>query len=612
MINKMREWAPAIMLVILVAFVGGTIFLDWGMNLTGRGNRMVAAGKVNGKEIPLSLFDQMVNMERQRMQEAGQEVPPQQYRMVPQQVWEREVSRRLMQDITAKMHLKATAEEVFNYIKRNPLPGIDTVSAFQTDNKFDTTKYEQFLNDPRNYEQYRWLQEIESYTASTLVPAQKLEALLRAGSLPTLSEVTFQYFKNNSKVVFEYVKAEKDSFMPDTSSITDAMVSRYFESHRDSFKVDEQADLYYVKFSKEPDETDERFYHQELLDLKARIEGSGKPIAEAFAEEAAIESDDPGTAVQGGDLDWFGREAMVGPFDSAAFTIPVGTISEPVKTTFGIHLILVEGREMRDSVLKVHARHILRKITPTIERLDYLAEQADSLRGLMLDNGFVAAAKEWKNIVFDSTGFFEKGAPVPGIGYLSGVGGFAFGKTDQVVSERLENNDGFYLVSIKRTVEKGTMPIDAAKDKIVGILKDSVALAAAKGYLEKIRNDCPDTVSIVEFVRNDSTVKSGVTDTVSGAEYIPDVGYSTPVTACALSTSIGAVSPVIEFGGNGFIVKTLWKETVDSIPPVTSPEMRQIAAHLGRQVNQRIYYEWFAAYKDKARVTSNVKDLYLD
>ena len=208
MINKMREMAPVIMLVILVSFVGGTIFLNWGMNMTDRGRKSAIAGKINGREVSLQHFDQMVNMERQRMQEGGKEVSPEQYRMAPQQVWEREINRRLMHDVVAKLHLDASAEEVFNYIKRNPVPGIDTVSVFQTDGVFDTSKYEQFLNDPQNYQQYRWLNEIESYTAGTIIPAQKLETLLAATALPTPAETGFQYERKRRKVVYEFIKVK--------------------------------------------------------------------------------------------------------------------------------------------------------------------------------------------------------------------------------------------------------------------------------------------------------------------------------------------------------------------------------------------------------------------
>jgi peptidyl-prolyl cis-trans isomerase D len=611
MINKMREMAPMIMLIILVAFVGGTIFLDWGMNLGNRG-KVVYAGKINGREVQLAYFDQLVNMERQRMQDGGKEVPPEQYRMVPQQVWEREVNKQLMEEVVKRMQLGASAEEVFYYIKKNPLPGIDTVSFFQTEGKFDTSKYEQFLNDPKSYEQYGWLHEVESYTAQNIVPAQKLEKLLAAGAEPSPSEVAFQYARKNSKVVFEYIKAENTRFSPDTSAITDAKVAAFYEAHRDSFKVQQQAELYYVKFPKVSTPADEQFYRQELIELKGRIEGAGKPLAEAFADEATIESDDQGTAAQGGDLDWFARGAMVGPFDTVAFNMPVGTISEPVRTQFGYHLIFVEAREMRDSVMKVHARHILRKVVPTIETLDLLAEHADSLRTKMLDKGFVAAVKEQQEVALDSTGLFEKGSPIPGIGYLSGAGNFAFGKNDAPVSERLENAGAFYILAVKRTVPKGILQLEVAKESIKQKLRVASMTEAAKKYLEKVRASLADTASIAGYRSVDSTVMSGVTDTVSGADYIAQIGFASPVAACALALEPGKISAVMENGGSAFIVKTLWKKDAGTVPSLSSPEMQQISARLKQQASQKLYYEWYLDYKNKANVKSNVNDLYLD
>ncbi len=612
MINKMREMAPMIMLIILVAFVGGTIFLDWGMNLTSRGGRMMAAGKINGKEIPLTYFDQRVNIARQQMQEGGREVPPQEYRMVPRQIWEQEVNRRLMTDVMKKLRLEASAEEIFDYMKKNPPPGIDTVSFFQTDSAFDTSKYEAFLNDPQNYQQYRWLNEIESYAANTIVPARKLEFLLGAAAVPTRSELEFQYRKKNRKAVFEYMKVNGSDFTQDTGAVTDAMISGYYETHQDSFKIDDQADLYYVKFEKKATEADERFYRDELLELKSRIESSGKPLSEAFAEEAAIETDDPTTAAKGGDLDWFGRGAMVGPFDTVAFSLSPGTISEPVKTSFGLHLIYVEGKEERDGELKVHARHILRKISPTMETLDMLAEKADSMRSAMLEEGFLEAAKAEKSVVFDSTGLFEKGGPLPGIGYLSGAGNFAFGKTDSEVSERLENNEGIYLLSLKRTVKKGILPLQDARDRIRKTLSDSIMIASAKQHLEKIKATLTDSSSLASYRQTDSIVKAGITDTVSGAEYVAQIGYSSPVTAAALSQATGRISPVIEQDGSCYLVKTVWKKEVDSIPPADSPEMQQIALQLRQQTAQNLYMQWYLSHKNNAKIVSNIDKIYLD
>ncbi len=58
-----------------------------------------------------------------------------------------------------------------------------------------------------------------------------------------------------------------------------------------------------------------------------------------FAELAKSESQDPGSARNGGDLNWFGAGRMVKPFEKVAFSLPVGEISEPFETAFGYHII---------------------------------------------------------------------------------------------------------------------------------------------------------------------------------------------------------------------------------------------------------------------------------
>jgi len=68
-----------------------------------------------------------------------------------------------------------------------------------------------------------------------------------------------------------------------------------------------------------------------------------------FDEVARTYSEDK--ARSGGDLGWMVRGSMVGPFQEAAFALPVSTIASPVytdppiKTNFGYHIILVEGKK---------------------------------------------------------------------------------------------------------------------------------------------------------------------------------------------------------------------------------------------------------------------------
>ena len=78
-------------------------------------------------------------------------------------------------------------------------------------------------------------------------------------------------------------------------------------------------------------------------DLRARLLGG-----QDFAQLAQQYSGDPATAAQGGDLGTFTRERMVPAFGDAAFELEPGEISQPVETQFGIHLIRVDNKQLRD------------------------------------------------------------------------------------------------------------------------------------------------------------------------------------------------------------------------------------------------------------------------
>jgi peptidyl-prolyl cis-trans isomerase C len=71
----------------------------------------------------------------------------------------------------------------------------------------------------------------------------------------------------------------------------------------------------------------------EAVTLKAKIDAG-----ESFADLAQKHSKCP-SGRNGGDLGEFGPGAMVPPFEQAAFTTPVGSVSQPVQTQFGYHLV---------------------------------------------------------------------------------------------------------------------------------------------------------------------------------------------------------------------------------------------------------------------------------
>jgi peptidyl-prolyl cis-trans isomerase C len=81
---------------------------------------------------------------------------------------------------------------------------------------------------------------------------------------------------------------------------------------------------------------------EKAVELKGQIDGGAD-----FGELAKTNSSDTGSAVNGGDLGWFGLGMMVAPFEAAVVALEAGAVSTPVQTDFGWHLIKLN--EVRDA-----------------------------------------------------------------------------------------------------------------------------------------------------------------------------------------------------------------------------------------------------------------------
>jgi peptidyl-prolyl cis-trans isomerase C len=154
------------------------------------------------------------------------------------------------------------------------------------------------------------------------------------------------------------------------SQFTDLDLRAYYNAHMDEFQEAKGSHiLIRFKGSSVPLKPNEKDLTEAEALAKAQDIRS-KIIAGAdFATLAKAESDDAGSGAKGGDLGAaFKHGQMVPPFDHAAFTLPIGEVSEPVKTNFGYHLIKVTSRtsktfdEAKSEIEKDLAREEMDKI----------------------------------------------------------------------------------------------------------------------------------------------------------------------------------------------------------------------------------------------------------
>lgn len=133
--------------------------------------------------------------------------------------------------------------------------------------------------------------------------------------------------------------------MQDKTPTDEAAVRKYYDEHKsEGEEVNARHILIKFKGSPVPARDGKKELTEEEALAKATEIRKKILAGEDFAKLAKEESDDSGSGQNGGDLGRFKHGQMVPAFDQAAFSLPEGQISEPIKTQFGYHIIKVEKR----------------------------------------------------------------------------------------------------------------------------------------------------------------------------------------------------------------------------------------------------------------------------
>ena len=331
---------------------------------------------------------------------------------------ERLVRERVMMAAAEKQHLSTSDQRLARDLSENP-----SIAALRKpDGTLDVERYKQLVGaqglSPEGFEA-RVRQDLSMRQVLAGVNATGLNS----GAL--VDQTLGTYFERREVQLQRFSTAEFAA----KASPTDEQLEQFYKNNPQLFQAPEAASMEYLLLDLEaakkgitlkPEDV-KTYYDQNAVRLSGQEErrashilinapknapaadrAAAKAKAEAlladvkkspdsFADVAKKNSQDPGSAANGGDLEFFARGAMVKPFEDAAFSMKKGDISPVVETDFGFHIIRLTDikapkqksfEEMKPDIeadlLKQQAQKKFAELAESFTNLVY--EQADSLK----------------------------------------------------------------------------------------------------------------------------------------------------------------------------------------------------------------------------------------
>ena len=326
----------------------------------------------------------------------------------------REAILRMLMDDAAVSQM--VAKEHVDVSEAQAVALIKNADALKKDGKFSPELYERFLQSQGKSDQ-QFVAEIRrdlsketlltGVTATYPVPPAVVEHLHKIiteqrevqtmvfnvdqylGDVKVTPEEVRAYYDQHQKeflaeehLTAEYVVLSPDDFKAGIKP-NEEEIRGYYEQNKNNFTTPEERRASHILIAFGDDKAASKKKAEDVL-AKAKANPAD------FAKLATEFSSDPGSAAQGGDLDYFGRGMMVKPFEDATFTAKKGDIVGPVESNFGWHIIYVT--DIRPSAVRpfeavrsdIEAEYIgqmaLREFSEKAEDFTNIVyEQADSL-----------------------------------------------------------------------------------------------------------------------------------------------------------------------------------------------------------------------------------------
>lgn len=421
-----------------------------------------------------------------------------------------------------------------------------------------------------------------------------------------------QFVTSNSDVSFdgtwhkkETLPANIGSWVYDESAEVNAVFGPYFEN--DAYKL---AKVHAIEML--PDSVEARHIllqvnsqaevvsKQALADsLKTAIENGSD-----FATLARLFSTDQGSAIQGGDLGWFGRGQMVRPFEEAAFNNAKNEVTV-VPSQFGIHIIQTtdKGKESK----QVQIAYLVRNVVPstrTYQDTYALASKFASENSSKED--FDAAITEQK-LDKKIASVSENDREIAGLenARLLIRAAYETEKGKVIMSQEgspiFELGDNYVIATLAGVTEEGIATFEDIKARIeLNVLKEKKS-----ELLVKKANDAMNGKTDLDAIASalNSEVKNA-TNVNFNSFQVPGVGLEPAVIGTVASLEVDKLSKPVP-GNNGvFIVK------VTSVNQNTDADATSEQLRMAQNLNYRATSQAFEAHRKKVEITDKRSKFY--
>jgi peptidyl-prolyl cis-trans isomerase D len=599
MMRQMRENTKWIMLVTALAFVALMVF-EWGMDASGQSaGGLGSIGQVNGTAVRFDDYNATYrNLYDQYQASQEQPLTSQQVKEVEDAAFDEVVNQILIQQELERRGIVVTDEELRQAARFSPPPSLRDQPGFQTDGQFDPAKYQQFLASADEL----LLLQLEAYYRD-IIPRGKLLRQVSSGVYVTDEQLWQRWQDQNETAEIRYIPLNpRQRVADDAVTVTPNEVRSYYDANQQEFAQPARAQVRVVVIDKTPTAADSAASLEKAQELRDAIAGG----EEDFAEVAALESSDPGSAAAGGDLGVIRQGATLPTVDSAVFAGAVGEVLQPVRSPAGYHIIEVQERWAQDSA---RVRHIVIPIARTDDSEIELFTLADALEGLVETRSLDEAAAEL-GLSVEEAEITDAFAFVPRAGQVSEGADWAFEEAEVGdASPVFETPQAFYALELVSSTPSGILPLEEARPTIEEILrfekKQALVEAEAEGLLQEIRAGEP-----LANVAANHGLEVRSAGPFSRNDFVPGLGRYNAAIGAAFGLEPGEVSEVVSTPLNTVLIELVNRTPADR--EAWEAQKAQQRDQATRLLRQERLESWLAGLRETANVRDRRDEVLVD